>query len=392
MGSVVHMIWIVLQVIIAVYLVSPLAFFLVYLVKGVENKPPVAGTTFDYAIIITAYKNSDNLNHVVRSLLTMTYPNFVVYVVADGCPEYKDEFNDPRVVVLHPPELLSNQVRSHFFAINNFVREHELLTIIDSDNLVTPRYLEALNPYFAQGYQAVQGVRKAKNLDTPYACLDALNELYYLFYDRQILFKIGASSMLSGSGMAFTVALFRKCMESVTETGAGFDKILQNEIISSGHRIAFAEDAVVYDEKTSHAGQLVKQRARWNNTWFRYYRYGLGLIGKGLSKFNWNQLVSGFILTRPPLFMLLIISGLILVINLFTGFTGFLIWLLLFFLFFTGFFLALVQSDTDPRIYKAMVHIPKFMWMQVVSLGKARKANEISVATEHSHNKEIEKI
>src|SRR5690606_21574777 len=143
-----------------------------------------------------------------------------------------------------------------FYAIRRFVRPHERLTIIDSDNLVDPEYLNRLNEAFGKGFIAVQGVRKPENLDTVYAQLDAARDIYYHFYDGKILFGAGSSATLAGSGMAFTTALYRESLEHLDITGAGFDKVLQAAIVKRGNRIAYQEAAIVYDKKTSQAGQL----------------------------------------------------------------------------------------------------------------------------------------
>ncbi|MEJ7626050.1 MAG: glycosyltransferase [Ferruginibacter sp.] len=387
-----YILWIIFQICVAIILLFPLFSYIVYLFTKKKPVTNIETKQNDYAVIITAFKNSSNLNNVIDSLLKLNHNNYIIYVVADGCPDYYDTYNNEKVVIIKPEILLSNQVTSHFLAIQNFKRQHNLLTIIDSDNLVTPGYLTGLDSFFNMGYEAVQGVRKAKNLDTPYACLDAMNELYYLFYDRKILFAIGSSSMLSGSGMAFTVKLFKECMEKGNSTGAGFDKILQKEIVRKGYRIAFAEDAIILDEKTARPDQLIKQRARWNNTWFRYYKFGIYLMGQGIRKAKINRFLFGFILTRPPLFILLIFSFIIMLINLFFDVNAAITWAFMLLLFLTGFFLALKKSDTDERIYKSIVHVPKFIVLQIFSLFKAKKANEYSVATEHSYNKEIDKI
>lgn len=387
--------WIVIQIIFALLLVFPVISYLIYLlvkrkvVIKTEDSKPEPG----YGIIVTAYKDASNIPNVVQSLLKLDYSNFVIYVVADACPRLEKDFNDERVVILYPDPVLENQIKSHFFAIENFKRDHERLTIIDSDNLVEPGYLKELNKSFDLGYEAVQGVRTAKNFDTAYACLDAANELYYLFYDRKILFSIGSSAMLSGSGMAFTVKLYKECLGHLLEiAGAGFDKLLQKEILWRKKRIAFAEGAIVLDEKTSSADQLVKQRARWNNTWFRYFKFGLGILLKGIVNFNLNQTLAGFILVRPPLFILLIICGMIMLANIFISLAAAIIWAGLILLFGIGFFTALLNSKTDKRIYQALIHIPKFVFLQVLSLLKVRRANQHSVATIHHYNKEIEEI
>ncbi|RYF91786.1 MAG: glycosyltransferase [Chitinophagaceae bacterium] len=385
--------WLIFQACVAFVLGFPVLSFIIFRIKGSKKIIARDNTpNTDFAVIITAYKNSANLINVINSILKSDYDRYIIYVVADACPDFNPDINNEKVVILHPPTELANQVKSHFLAIGSFKRAHNVLTIIDSDNLVASNYLSALNRYFNSGYQAVQGVRKAKNLDTHYACIDAVNELYYLFYDRIILFNIGSSSMLSGSGMAFTVTLFKECMSPGKSSGAGFDKILQYEVVSRGHRIAFAEDAIVLDEKSAKADQIVKQRARWNNTWFRYVSYGFSLMWLGIKRFSINQFLYGFTLTRPPLFLLLILCAVLLFMNLFVSLPIVFLWIAGFCIFVAGFFLALKQLKADKRIYQALIHIPNFVALQIRSLLKARKANELSVATEHSYNKEIEKI
>jgi len=381
-------IWIILQIIIGYNLVLPLLLYLVYVITG-KYRIQGAGKSkeHDYAIIVTAYEQTDHLPAVVDSVLKLNYSNYIVYIVADKCDISGLKFNDERVVVLRPPETLGSNTRSHFYAINHFNRRHELLIIIDSDNIIGNECLNELNKYFDAGFSAVQGLRKAKNLDTNYARLDAARDIYYHFYDGEVLFNIGSSATLAGSGMAFTTGLYRECLEGRDITGAGFDKVLQNEIVIRGYRIAFAEKAEVYDEKTSEAGQLVKQRARWLNTWFRYFKFGFSLAPKGILKMDWNRFLFGVILLRPPLFIFLILSVLFTVVNLWISATVVLVWLLGFVCFIAGFLVALLHARPDKAIYRSLWGIPKFIFYQVLSLMKIRKANKISVATKHTYSR-----
>jgi cellulose synthase/poly-beta-1,6-N-acetylglucosamine synthase-like glycosyltransferase len=380
--------WIALQVLIGYNLVLP---FLLYLISTVKKEKPLATDQFtpgdaDYGIIVTAYEQVTAIPDVVNSLLKLNYQNYLIYVVADKCDVSTLHFEDERVIILRPEETLSSNTRSHFYAINRFKRPHSRLTIIDSDNLTDPEYLNQLDLYFAAGYQAVQGVRDAKNLNTTYARLDAARDIYYHFYDGKILFGVGSSATLAGSGMAFNTQLYRDCLEHLDVTGAGFDKVLQHAILSRNLRIAFAEHAVVYDEKTTQSDQLVKQRSRWINTWFRYFSLGFGLLFKG----SWNQFLFGLVLLRPPLFIFLILSAFFMLANVFISATAVIVWLLAFIIFVLGFYLSLAKSDTDKRIYQSLVNIPKFIFYQVLSLLKVRKANKHSVATTHYYNSAAE--
>jgi cellulose synthase/poly-beta-1,6-N-acetylglucosamine synthase-like glycosyltransferase len=379
--AVINVLWILFQVLIGYNLVLPILLYLLYNVKKPAQVLLSSPAEADYAIIVTAYEWVTAIPDVVNSLLKLNYSNYLIYVVADKCDISGLHFNDERVVILRPEETLAGNVRSHFYAINRFKRQHERLTIIDSDNLVEPEYLNELNKMFNQGFEAVQGIREAKNLDTTYACLDAARDIYYHFYDGKILFQVGSSATLAGSGMAFTTSLYRSCLENRDVSGAGFDKVLQAGIIGQDKRIAFTGKAVVYDEKTTHSDQLVKQRARWINTWFKYFKYGFTLLLQSVKNFSLNQFLFGLILLRPPLFIFLILAVFCMLANVFISWLAVALWLGGFLLFVLGFYIALAKSDTDKRIYQSLINIPKFIYFQIISLLKSRKANQYSVAT-----------
>lgn len=394
--SLIYYSFMVMQIIIGYNLVLPFLLYCLYEIKGRKTasliRKPVSAEEGDYAIIVTAYEQVNTIPAVIKSLLELNYSRYLIYIVADKCDVSSLHFSDKRVIILKPEKTLGSNTASHFYAIERFERNHDHLTIIDSDNLVDPEYLNKLNVYFRLGYKAVQGMRKAKNLDTVYACLDAARDMYYHFYDGEVLFAAGASATLAGSGMAFTVKLYKDCLEHLQVSGAGFDKVLQYTIVESRNRIAFAKDAILYDEKTSQPEQLVKQRARWINTWFRYAGFGFKLIGNGIKNINWNQSLFGLVLLRPPLFIFIILSLFFMIIDAWLLPAAAILWLIAFFFFITGFLFAIIHSKADKRIYKSLVNIPVFMFLQVLSLLKIKKANALSVATQHYHEHTIEEM
>jgi cellulose synthase/poly-beta-1,6-N-acetylglucosamine synthase-like glycosyltransferase len=379
--------WLFFQLYVGYNLVLPLLFFIVQIFTTRKDSSVVQleSQEIDYGIIVTAYQQTSMVNSVVNSILELSYPNYIVYVVLDNCDKIP-EFTSEKVVLLYPPDILASNTKSHFFAIENFERPHNFLTIIDSDNLVDPGFLSALNLEFSKGFQAVQGVRKAKNMNTMYACLDAARDLYYHYYDGKVLFELGSSATLAGSGMAFSTALYKNALENEVIEGAGFDKVLQFKIVQDNHRIAFSEKAIVYDEKTSRSDQLVKQRSRWINTWFKYMKFGFKLLSSGVKSFSGNQILFGLVLLRPPIFIFLALSFTFMITNLFVDRTISLIWLASLFAFVVGFFIALNRSNADSRIYKSLVGIPVFIFYQIISLMKSKKANKVSVATTHYHD------
>jgi len=361
------------------------------IISKLKKKPTLnaikSAKTLDYGIIVTAYKQIDLIPDVINSLLNLNYHRYTVYVVADNCDISTLNYNDGRIKILRPPKTLASNIKSHFYAINEFVREHDIVTIIDSDNLVDSEYLNELNHFFASGYLAVQGVRKAKNLNTMYACLDEAGDIYYRYIDRKLLFESGSSASLAGSGMAFTTSIYKKCLRHLNIDGAGFDKVLQYELLNRNKRIAFAEKAIVYDEKTTQPDQLVKQRARWINTWFRFWVLGAKMLLSSLKSPDWNRFAFSMLLMRPPLFLMLLIAGVFFIVNLLLMPLMSLYWLLMAVIFIAIFFTALNYFTANKKIYNSLIHAPKFVFYQILAFLKVRKANKMSVATEHYSRK-----
>ena len=376
--------WFLFQFAIGFNLVFPGLLYLLWNVTRKTRDSNASSSHPDYAIIVTAYQYTNTLPGVVESLLALNYDNYLVYIVADNCDISTLNFASDKVVLLRPPKVLGSNTKSHAYAIANFQRDHDFLTIIDSDNLVDSNYLTQLNYSFSNGFEAVQGLRAAKNLNSTIACLDAARDIYYHFYDGKLLYETGSSATLSGSGMAFNCQFYKNFLLENDVTGAGFDKVLQAWILKKNKRIAFNGNAIVYDEKTSKSEQLVQQRSRWINTWFKYFLLGFDILFLGVKNFSRNQILFGAVLLRPPLFIFLFLSILFILINFFTGFaTAALVWVIALITFIAFFIIALLSSKTDSRIYSSLVNIPQFVFYQISSLLKARNANKISVATKH---------
>jgi cellulose synthase/poly-beta-1,6-N-acetylglucosamine synthase-like glycosyltransferase len=381
-----HWILYILGIIICFHLIFPMVLFLCWKFSAKPVKSLNTGTTNrDYGIILTAYEQVDFVADAVKSLLDMDYLNFHIYVVADNCkPSEALIFTDDRVEVLFPENILASNTASHFYAIEHFRRQHQTILIMDSDNLAHPQLINELNRYFELGFHAVQGLRSAKNLETTIACLDAARDIYYHFYDGKVIFELGSSATLAGSGMAFDSQLYIRMLKDIDIKGAGFDKVLQARLIAGGERIAFAQDAIVYDQKTSAPKQLVSQRSRWIATWFKYFKFGFGILYQGVACTNLNQLIFGTMLLRPPLFIFLSLAILLMVISLFTAQ---LLALVIFFsliVYVISFLIPVLSKTTDKKIRRALVFIPKFIFYQFVSLAKSVFSSKPNVATRHS--------
>jgi len=389
MNQVLEIFWVAIQILIGYNLVIPFLFLVAWFFSAKSRREECIDSKreIDFAIIVTAYQHTSMLSDVVGSIQQLKYGKYHVYIVADNCVDELLEFESAKVTVLRPEIVLASNTRSHLYAMERFIRHHDAITIIDSDNLVHPEFLRNMNRFFQLGYQAVQGIREPKNLDTTIACLDGARDIYYHFYDCKVLFQIGSSSTLAGSGMAFSASLYGNFLKSNSVVGAGFDKVLQAWLVSSNIKIAFSEDASVYDEKTSKTDQLVQQRSRWINSWFKYAFFGIKLLKKGIMGVNRHQILFGIVLLRPPLFIFLALSFVLMLTNLLLGSKMiFLVWLLALVLFSASFYAALAINKADKRIFRSLKNIPVFVFYQFVSLLNVRKANQISISTKHDRD------
>lgn len=345
---------------------------------------------YDFAAVITAYKDIDIAIPCVDSILKQKYQNYIIYLVADQCDISKVNIKNEKFVILKPEEKLGSKVKSIKHAIENFKRKHEAIIVFDPDNLAHPQMFAKMNLYFNNGYKAVQGRRTAKNVDTLYACLDAMGEYYYNYVTKYAPYKLRSSSPIAGSGMALDYDIYvnhlnnQEISTNINKVIVAEDKLLQAEIVAKGHQIAFARDAIIYDEKVSSGAQVERQRTRWINSYFKYSIKAVEITIQGILNFSWNQFLFGLNIFLPPLFLLVLGSGFFLVLNFFIDKQMFFVWLCAIIIFFLNFNAALLLSNIEKEIWKSMWGIPLFMLNQIMALLKIKHSNKEFMETEHT--------
>src|SRR5690349_22254027 len=81
------------------------------------------------------------------------------------------------------------------------------------------------------------------------------------------------------------------------------DKILQNFILRQGSKIAYAREAIVYDEKVETGEAVETQRSRWLYSYFQNLPNSLGFLFRGLVTLHFNRFYFGFVTAALPLFL-----------------------------------------------------------------------------------------
>lgn len=396
--QILNVLFIIIQVVIAAYLLQSSFLLLIFCIKRIFRKsnPVVAGEEEEgskkhsFAAIITAHKNLTLVPPLVDSLLKQNYEDYVIYIVADACDEQSLEYNDPKVKFLKPVTHLNAKIRSIDYAINHFIAPHDALIIFDTDNLVHPDYMQILNHYFNQGHRAVQTNLQPKNTDTLYARLDTAGNLYNNFSDRLMRKELGLSANIWGLGIAMETSLYKEIIYQ--HFLGGFDKKIQADIVKRIPLLAYAPEAMVYDEKIDNGDALEKQRTRWINAYFKYFKYGWDVLLTGLKRGSFNLLYFGINLLRPPLFILLGSAFAFAIINLLVSVAWTKFWIGAILAFVVSFFLIVLVMQKDKKIFSALFYLPFFVLRQVKALLKIKAANKSFLQTENNKVLYIEDV
>ncbi|SFV32988.1 glycosyltransferase [Thermoflavifilum thermophilum] len=268
---------------------------------------PVAHSYRKIAILIPAYKEDAVIVSSVLSYEKMRYPKdyFDVYVIADQLQsETLEKLRMTKSKVIPVSFEKSSKAKAINAAFQQISDDYDIALICDADNVLHPDFLSHINICFSNGYLAVQGQRVAKNLNTPYAILDAASEMINNHLFRMGNRALGFSSAVIGSGMAFDFQLLKEIFLQIDTLG-GFDKQLQLLLTQSGIKIFYEPRAIVFDEKVTHSSQFTIQRKRWLFSHVHFLQNDIGngflqLLKGNIDYFNLSVLQA----LIPPRFLL----------------------------------------------------------------------------------------
>ncbi len=372
---------------VAFYFLLPTGLFVLHYLAGGKKDNYLAGYKtktnhdFEFAAIITAHQDTRFIAPFVDSFLKQEYAKFKVYVVADDCDVSGLHFTDERIIMLKPEKALHSKIKSIQFAIDHFTNPHDVLIIFDSDNLVHPLYLQNLNRYFQKGFRVVQTHMLSKNIDNTYARLDSMGHIYYTFYERQVKMQLGMSSAILGLGIALDFNLYKEI--NYKNVVGGFDKKLQAQLAIKVKQIAFADDAIVYDEKVEDAAAMEKQRTRWIYSYFDHFKDGWRLLLAGIKTGSAGRLLLGATMLRPP--MILLIFAMIVMMTIAAIIQPILLywWAAIMFIFVANFTLTIATQSSQKGMFQAISKIPLLISCQLKALLKLKKAKTNFLKTEH---------
>lgn len=357
-----------------------------------------------FAILIPGYKEDRVIIEVAKDALEQDYPSdkYEVIVIADSFkPETIEALKELPIRVVEVVFEVSKKSKALNKCMEIIGDDYDVALILDADNIMAHNVLEIINDSFNRGYLAVQGHRMAKNTNTPYAVLDAISEEINNSIFRKGHRVLGFSSALIGSGMGIDYALFKKTMATVDSVGE--DKEVELKLLKQGYKIEYAEDAWVYDEKTSKSDVFVNQRRRWIAAQLVYFKdyYFDGLIHLfRYGKVDYFDKVMQMI--QPPRILLTGMLFILTVISFVARFSGaenlgayfmstFELWLGLFIFTVVVLLMATPAKFYNFKTLKAIFYIPHGFVLMVTSLLKIKGASKKFIHTTHEHTEKFEK-
>lgn len=403
MATFVYILFSVIACLVLAQLVYPFVTVLLAQIFGKERIQPSidpSETNFDYACIITAYRNAAIARPLVESLLRQTHDRLMIYLVADECPDFDFDISDERFVLLKPDPPLRLKARSIKYAIAHFLRKPDFIAVFDADNLAHPAFLEEINRYAASGQRCIQGQRTAKNLDTTYAALDSMGEHYKNFIERYVPWLLGSSAVISGSGMATATNLYNAYLASPEiELGQHQwkkmlqeDKILQNFLLKQGETIAYARKALVYDEKVDTGSAVETQRSRWLFSYFQNLPNSAGILWRGITRLSLNQLYFGWVTLALPMFIQVGLAGALALLGLLIAPFWSLALAIGLIIFSVNILLVLRLDQAPQPVLDVVWQAPKFVWRQFAGLFKMRNPNKNFSHTEHKKYISVDEV
>ncbi len=384
------------EIVLASYFTMSCLYVLVFAIAGhvyKKRKRVINQELSEIAVFIPAYKEDAVIVDVAKKALLQEYPSscYDIIVIADSLQA--KTLNSLKKLPIHVVEVNfenSTKAKALNAAMTCIDKIYDYAVILDADNIMEPHFLEKMNTAFKNGYHVVQAHRKAKNLNTSFAILDAASEEINNHIYRRGHRALGLSSGLIGSGMGFEYKLFQSIMKTITAIG-GFDKELEFELAKKGITIEYLQNTVVLDEKIQKSSDFSKQRKRWLATQFiylkTYYKTGLRTF---FSKGDINLFDKVFQMVIPPRILLLGITVITTLIygvldfglNITTLISGY-YWLVNLALLVAAFVLALPGSFYNSATLKAMVSIPSAFIRMFLLLFNLKGANKKFIHTSH---------
>lgn len=388
----------IVEIIVFIYFGFAAFYVLLFAFAGVlplRAQKPEQKKIRKMAVLIPGYKEDAVIVSVAKDALKQDYPKESrdIVVIADSFQqETLDELRTLPIKVVEVSFDVSTKSKALNWAMAEIGDNYDVAVILDADNMMEVSFLSKINDAFENGFMIVQGHRVAKNTNTSFAILDAISEEVNNHIFRKGHRKLGLSSALIGSGMAFNYVFFKETMANVKAIG-GFDKELELKLLRDKNKIEYLHNAFVFDEKVQKSEVFARQRKRWLSAQFVYFQlYFFSGLYHLIAKGNIDFFDKVYQMVSPPRVLLV---GLVTIITAIYVAIGFIFpemdflnysmkhWLLVWGMVIVAFLLSIPGKFYTIKTLHAVLTLPKAFFLMFFSLFKLGGANKKFIHTQH---------
>lgn len=225
-----------------------------------------------YAVLVPARNEENVIGHLLDSLNKQDYPKdmFDIYVIADNCTDNTADIAKEygaKVYVRSNDKLVGkshalDEVLHHIWdTVGKGI--YEGYFIFDADNVVNKNFIKEINKVISTGEKVVIGYRNYKNKSSNW-----LSYCYAMFCLREYVqinrgrSHINASATIYGTGFCITEQILLE-YDGFNTTTLTEDCEMTFRLITRGDKVAFCNDAMLYDEQPTKFRDSIKQRLRW---------------------------------------------------------------------------------------------------------------------------------
>lgn len=301
---------------------SVLIYYLVISLFGLYKKKEKKHNEIEdktFALVVAAHNEEVVVEQIVESLKNLEYKRelYDIFVIADNCDDATAELarNAGALVC----ERFDSTKRGKGYALEwmfakifQMEKKYDGVVVFDADNLASKNFLTVMNNKLKEGYKVVQGYLDSKNPHDSW-----MTESYSIaFWSNNRLFQLarnnlGLSNQIGGTGFCIDT-------ETLKELGWGATCLTEDleftcKLVSNGHRVGWAHEAVIYDEKPLTLKQSWNQRKRWMQGFADVAsRFFFKLMKKAFKERSWAAFDCALYTIQP---YVTILSGIVVVLT-----------------------------------------------------------------------------
>lgn len=222
-----------------------------------------------FALVVAAHNEQFVIAKIIESLKKIDYPEelFDIFIIADNCTD--DTAKIAKSYDVSVFERFNKEQRGKGYALEwmfekifKMDKKYDGIAIFDADNIISKNFLKEMNNKLMDGFKVVQGYIDSKNPQDSW-----ITQSYSIsFWSANRVFQLarknlGLSNQLGGTGFVMET-------ETLKELGWGATCLTEDleftcKLVLNGHKVGWAHEAIVYDEKPLTLKQSWKQRKRW---------------------------------------------------------------------------------------------------------------------------------